>query len=1368
MVKRHKRALTLAALFLLLAQVLMMTFCNITAIAVTNNENSGSLFDNDQGKATIAYEEAEGDLLKWTIDLEKKESELPTKFNVQLLTADKDIRTSVIPKNLLIENQSDSVIQLAAGDGVKNAGIYEVEASKVGKAKITFNTGRDFGKLAVKAQLMTTEANAVDLLADVPETILELPVVTDEVNTIQDTESATTETTVSEPEETTATTEAPVAETTTTEEVAATENTEEQLADALPAQSPEDSLPFDSGTSMLNLGDERDVFLYNGVLSGNHSPMQADTEGALFISGDSVVPEGGSFNYAGKFNHGGGTGGVGTDLTERHRIAVAIGGEIRNYSGSKPVVGGTKIPAGADEKSVKHPGYFLTKQSSATGWMTKLGTYPHIMEIQGPSRYLPDAEFGNMENDLRGQQQRVYSMLDSKIAALNALDVKDREVYSKYTNWAGFNDNIIYRSPDDPSVLIYDLTKSSSGAVLLPGFRPEDSFIADDDIKQIIVYSDVEKVVVGHTDGVVDAKIAGKVIYYLPNATQVTNYAQKTSDYTATSVTAPDMPAVFNNDAKNQFNETYFQDKEKKSAAYSGFLIAPKATAAMSGGNWNGYFWAHNLYQEGGWEIHNFYNPWGEEQVKFNFQLYKHDSTDKEKAIEDATFIFYRQKGDTIEYLQENNDTVEWTAIKKDAKKFVTDASGNISVTGIPEDTSYNYFFEEIEPALGYVLPENPVFQVGINETTKQPNVSVVSNTKKLTSLRVEKTWVGMEKVSDKDKTIKLQLMRRLSGVEGAEYEDYRKPYEFTYDPTKVVDGVQVFEWNSLPVYEMIDGKEVGPYEYTAREVESDNYVTGQDYENPTHSTINSLFTAQNCNVQNWPFTNPSFIVVRDGGSGWIIWTAAYMPESERAEFIQNIKTAGDDASLTNSPPFNQFKDIELTDNIKWVEGSVKLVPDESKPNVYVNITVKPTDTGDLNVLLEFENPSQWTQLLAGSHSMREVDIKNTYIPKEKITIEKKWDDNDNAYNTRKDIQLVLQRKLEGETKWSDVGTHNISSGATSESELSKTFENLPSIINGKNAIYRVIEKVLNEDGTYTEGRVPGYETPKYSPKSISNKLISKFGTLTVTNKLLTTKLGFTKVGNDESTPLSGVSFTVTGEENGYKKTLTTGDDGKVLFEDLLELNPDLIPELDSDNPEKDGYYTLTETGLPGYLSAGPWKFSVVYNETSNSMEIVWKDGKSPLKDDKLVNTLKPFDLTVNKTDDQGNPLSGAVFTLNGEEFPATVSEDGTTFTFTGLTAPGTYTLHEKEAPNGYRGLVKDIVIVIDEFGKVTIDDVEQKDVLVDGEGNNQITLTVENDPKAPLPSTGGSGTLLFTLIGMLTIGAAGIYMFFRKDQEVA
>lgn len=84
MVKRHKRSLTLAALVLLLAQVFLMTFCNITAIAVTKEESSGSLFDNEFGNASVSYEETSTERLKWTVHLTKATQETATRFMVEV------------------------------------------------------------------------------------------------------------------------------------------------------------------------------------------------------------------------------------------------------------------------------------------------------------------------------------------------------------------------------------------------------------------------------------------------------------------------------------------------------------------------------------------------------------------------------------------------------------------------------------------------------------------------------------------------------------------------------------------------------------------------------------------------------------------------------------------------------------------------------------------------------------------------------------------------------------------------------------------------------------------------------------------------------------------------------------------------------------------------------------------------------------------------------------------------------------------------------------------------------------------------------------------------------------------------------------
>lgn len=96
MVKRHKRSFALTAIFLLLAQVLMMTFCNITAIAVTKDESSETLFDNEYGKATISYENLDGGRLKWTVDLQKVAHKAASRFMVEL-TADEQVIT---PENI--------------------------------------------------------------------------------------------------------------------------------------------------------------------------------------------------------------------------------------------------------------------------------------------------------------------------------------------------------------------------------------------------------------------------------------------------------------------------------------------------------------------------------------------------------------------------------------------------------------------------------------------------------------------------------------------------------------------------------------------------------------------------------------------------------------------------------------------------------------------------------------------------------------------------------------------------------------------------------------------------------------------------------------------------------------------------------------------------------------------------------------------------------------------------------------------------------------------------------------------------------------------------------------------------------------------
>ncbi|MQW23177.1 MULTISPECIES: SpaA isopeptide-forming pilin-related protein [unclassified Lactococcus] len=129
----------------------------------------------------------------------------------------------------------------------------------------------------------------------------------------------------------------------------------------------------------------------------------------------------------------------------------------------------------------------------------------------------------------------------------------------------------------------------------------------------------------------------------------------------------------------------------------------------------------------------------------------------------------------------------------------------------------------------------------------------------------------------------------------------------------------------------------------------------------------------------------------------------------------------------------------------------------------------------------------------------------------------------------------------------------------------------------------------------------------------------------------------------------------------------------------------------------------------------------------------------------KNVKQFIPLQLTVTKKDNLGNNLPGAKFklTLNGTEITGTTDSNGYTFKYSGL-KPGTYTLEETQAPDGYTILTKTFTIVIQSNGKVLVDN---KEVTVD---NHNIQINVTNQMKGVLPQTGGSGPIIYWIVGSL------------------
>lgn len=170
----------------------------------------------------------------------------------------------------------------------------------------------------------------------------------------------------------------------------------------------------------------------------------------------------------------------------------------------------------------------------------------------------------------------------------------------------------------------------------------------------------------------------------------------------------------------------------------------------------------------------------------------------------------------------------------------------------------------------------------------------------------------------------------------------------------------------------------------------------------------------------------------------------------------------------------------------------------------------------------------------------------------------------------------------------------------------------------------------------------------------------------------------------------------------------------------------------------------------------------------------------------------KKFTLNVSKIDgDQSTsenkvPLAGAEFTLyqrndggdktvvyQEESIKCTeiascitvLSEDGKTATavFDGMLIPNTdYFLIEKKAPAGYRQLDTPLKITIDGSGNNAFIDGISKEIT-----EKKVNVELPNTSGSKLPITGGTGTVIFTVVGIaLMVGAVVLLVVSRKKSK--
>lgn len=350
--------------------------------------------------------------------------------------------------------------------------------------------------------------------------------------------------------------------------------------------------------------------------------------------------------------------------------------------------------------------------------------------------------------------------------------------------------------------------------------------------------------------------------------------------------------------------------------------------------------------------------------------------------------------------------------------------------------------------------------------------------------------------------------------------------------------------------------------------------------------------------------------------------------------------------------------------------------------------------------------------------------------------------------------------------------------------------------------------KEIKEDSTSTWGKTADFEMGEKAPFKLTGTMPSnladfttyKYGFTDFISKGFSLREGFdttdvkVTVGGTELTPDSVTVSDISDESQGaeYK-------DGKkieIMFNDLKAKAKEAGATLTADSVVTVEYSAaVNENAVVGGIG-NPNKSFVVYEKDVNG----GTEGKTPPQE--VWAFTYQLDTTKVDSGDTNKKLKGATFVLlNAEKTQIAVFDQGNkvaswapgrdrggeittladgAFSIAGLDA-GTYYLREIKAPSGYNLPEDGAYFKFEIKSTLGVDKGTNKGKIEkltitsgasttprDGDTTKgSVAMTITNTSGSTLPGTGGIGTVIFTVVGLLVMaGAAGGFVWRRKQNS--